>query len=187
MTEDQARAICGANGATLSIKQRSGIYYVYVSRWLPSRAAAAAGYTVHGGRGQQFERYVCPLAKLADLDEATLRQRIAALPINPNKMRAAAGGQVAAANPSAQSRAVLDLLATVPHERTGIVTWATKASRELSIPREQLAYRLALYRDQLSACGVRLAQSTRHRTLFVPMVGRDEGAYYSHIWREHEN
>ena len=80
--------------------------------------------------------------------------------------------------------AALDLLATVPQERTGILTWAKEAAARLSIPREQLAYRLAVYRDDLAAAGVRLAQSTRYRTLFVPHVGQDSGAYYSHIWKE---
>jgi len=80
--------------------------------------------------------------------------------------------------------AFFDLLATIPARRTGILTWARAASAALSIPTEQLAYRLALYRDQLATQGVRLAQSTRHRTLFVPNVGEDSGAYYSHIWKE---
>ena len=76
------------------------------------------------------------------------------------------------------------LLDTIPGERTGIATWAREAGKALSIPTEQLAYRLAFYRDQLTAHGVRLAQSTRYRTLFVPNVGQDDGAYYSHIWKE---
>jgi hypothetical protein len=29
-----------------------------------------------------------------------------------------------------------------------------------------------------------LAQSTRYRTLYIPTVGTDEGAYSSHIWIE---
>jgi hypothetical protein len=81
---------------------------------------------------------------------------------------------------------VVALLATIPAERTGILTWASAASKELSIPTEQIAYRLGLYRDQILAQGVRLAQSTRYRTLYVPVVGTDEGAYYSHIWIEHQ-
>ena len=76
------------------------------------------------------------------------------------------------------------LLDTIPTERTGIMTWAKNASRLLSIPTEQLTYRLALHRDALNSHGVRLSQSTRHRTLFIPTLGEDSGAYYSHIWRE---
>ena len=76
------------------------------------------------------------------------------------------------------------LLDTIPAERTGIMTWAKNTSKVLSIPTEQLAYRLALHRDALNSHGVRLSQSTRHRTLFIPTLGEDSGAYYSHIWRE---
>jgi len=60
---------------------------------------------------------------------------------------------------------IFDLLATIPTRRTEILTWAAAASKALSIPREQFAYRLRLYRDQLINHGVRLAQSTRHRTV----------------------
>ena len=80
--------------------------------------------------------------------------------------------------------ALIDLLGTIPTERTGIVTWASVASKRLSIPIEQIAYRLGFYREQLLAHGVRLAQSTRYRTLYIPTVGTDQGAYYSHIWIE---
>lgn len=80
--------------------------------------------------------------------------------------------------------AAVDLLATIPTRRTSILTWASAASKQLSIPTEQIAYRLGLYRELLLAHGVRLAQSTRYRTLYIPTVGTDEGAYYSHIWIE---
>ena len=83
-----------------------------------------------------------------------------------------------------KSSTLFALLDTIPSERTGIVTWAKSASQVLSIPTEQLAYRLALHRDALIDHGVRLAQSTRHRTLFIPTLGEDSGAYYSHIWKE---
>ena len=93
-----------------------------------------------------------------------------------------AGGDRRAAKPL--TPALIDLLGTIPTERTGIVTWASVASKRLSIPTEQIAYRLGLYREQLLAHGVRLAQSTRYRTLYIPTVGTDQGAYYSHIWIE---
>jgi hypothetical protein len=85
MTEDQARAICAAEGATFSVRKRRNSHYIYVSRWLPRRAAEAVGYKVSTSNGQQVDRYVCPLDKLGDLDEETLHQRIASLPRNPNK------------------------------------------------------------------------------------------------------
>lgn len=85
MTEAEARAICAAEGATFSVRKRRNTYYVYVSRWLPRRAAEAAGYKVSTSNGQQIDRYVCALVKLANLDEQTLLRRIASLPKNPNK------------------------------------------------------------------------------------------------------
>lgn len=85
VTEDQARAICAELGATLSIRKRKGIPYVYVARWLPRAAVEAAGRKTSKSRGQQFDRYVAPLARLDQVDEETLRQRIAELPQNPNK------------------------------------------------------------------------------------------------------
>lgn len=86
MTEDEARRICAELGATFSIRNRRGKPFVFVCRWIPARAARAAGYKVSTSNGQQFDRYVCALEKLGDLDEQTLRQRIAALPVNPNKL-----------------------------------------------------------------------------------------------------
>jgi len=86
MTEDEARRICTELGATFSVRKRKGIPYLYVARWLPRRAAEAAGYKATTSNGQQFDRYIGPLAKLAEISEATLRQRIADLPINPNKV-----------------------------------------------------------------------------------------------------
>ena len=83
-----------------------------------------------------------------------------------------------------KSSTLFALLDTIPSERTGIITWAKSASQVLSIPTEQLTYRLTLHRDALNSHGVRLSQSTRHRTLFIPTLGQDSGAYYSHIWRE---
>ena len=90
----------------------------------------------------------------------------------------------ASASVPSKSSTLFALLDTIPSERTGIVTWAKSASQVLSIPTEQLTYRLALHRDALNAHGVRLAQSTRHRTLFIPTLGEDSGGYYSHIWKE---
>lgn len=209
MTEEQARAICNELGATLAIKRRRNALYVYVQRWVPKSSLPAHW---KGEGGQAFERYVCSLKKLSQLDEKTLRMRIAALPDNPNKLPEE-GQYLARTHPhialwhaqtdtpearptipidgtgrqkktSRSAQAVNEIVATIPHERTGIITWATQAQQSLSIPREQLAYRLALYRDQLITQGVRFAQSTRHKTLFIPSMGIDEGAYYSHIWRE---
>ena len=90
----------------------------------------------------------------------------------------------ASASVPSKSSTLFALLDTIPSERTGIVTWAKSASQVLSIPTEQLTYRLALHRDALNAHGVRLAQSTRHRTLFIPTLDEDSGGYYSHIWKE---
>lgn len=86
MTEDRAREICAQLGATLTMrrKQRGGVY-LYASRWLPARVALEAGYKVGLSNGAQFDRYLCSLDALADLDESTLRMRIASLPQNPNK------------------------------------------------------------------------------------------------------
>jgi hypothetical protein len=95
-----------------------------------------------------------------------------------------AGTDPAGGKPLTPAGTFFDVLATIPARRTGILAWARAASTALSIPREQLAYRLALYRDQLAAHGVHLAQSTRYRALFVPHVGQDSGAYSSHIWKE---
>ena len=91
---------------------------------------------------------------------------------------------IADASVPSKSSTLFALLDTIPSERTGIMTWAKSASQVLSIPTEQLTYRLALHRDALTQHGVRLAQSTRHRTLFIPTLGEDSGAYYSHIWKE---
>ena len=91
---------------------------------------------------------------------------------------------IADASVPRKSSTFFALLDTIPSERTGIMAWAKSASQVLSIPTEQLTYRLALHRDALNAHGVRLAQSTRHRTLFIPTLGEDSGAYYSHIWKE---
>jgi hypothetical protein len=226
MTEDEARRLCTEQGATFSIRRRRGIPYVYVSRWLPRRVAEAAGYKPSRSNGQQFDRYVCPLAKLYQVSEATLQQRVASLPQNPNKQpkdgqhldrtlpavaawHAEAGtlkdslstsSQLKEAHPEAHPTGTQhgatadksstpgdvlpDLLATIPPTRTRILAWAKDAAGQLAIPREQLAYRLAFYREQLSAMGVRLAQGAGRRTLFVPQVGQDAGTYYSHIWRE---
>jgi hypothetical protein len=183
MTEDEARQICAQAGVTLAVRKRGQHQYVYVSRWLPRAAAEAAGYKASASTGQQFDRYVCPLVKLGDLDAVTLRQRIAALPENPNKrtMRAGVAGQE---RRSAVAGAFFDLLDTIPSARTGMRTWASAASRTLAIPLELVAYRVAFYRRELEAAGVRLAQSTRHRTFCVPVLGTEQGVYYSHIWRE---
>lgn len=183
MTEDQARAICAELGVTFSIRQRKGSAYVYVSRWLPRAAAEAAGHQASSSNGQQFDRYVGPLAQLPQIDADTLRQRIAALPLNPNKdkPKTPAGRSRAATAPGP---AFHGLLATIPRERTGILAWANAAGATLQIPREQISYRLAFYRDQLAAAGVHLAQSTRYRALFVPTLGSDTGSYFSHIWQE---
>ena len=183
MTENEARAICAELGATFSIRQRKGSTYVYVSRWLPRAAAEAAGHQASSSNGQQFDRYVGPLDKLAQIEPNTLRQRIAALPLNPNKSttRPTATRRPAATAPGP---AFHGLLATIPRERTGILRWAAAASATLQIPREQISYRLAFYRDQLAAAGVHLSQSTRYRALFVPRLGSDTGGYFSHIWRE---
>src|SRR5512145_360164 len=212
MTEDQARAICAERGATFSIKMRSGRPYVYVARWVPSHAASARGYTVHKGRGQSFDRYVCPLAALGQLDEPTLRLRIAALPVNPNQRpttghqhdqaagecddqnrtkgrmrtpgRDSAASAVASSQERTPDRVFFDLLATIPTERTGIRIWAKAARNALALPQELLMHRLVRYRTQLVAAGVRLAQSTRYNTLCIPDADGDDGRYYSHIWRE---
>ena len=183
MTEDQARAICAELGATFSIRQRKGIAYVYVSRWLPRAAAEAAGHQASTSNGQQFDRYVGPLAQLPQIGTDTLRQRIAALPLNPNKntTRPPPTRKPAATAPGP---AFHGLLATIPRERTGILRWAAAAGATLQIPREQISYRLAYYRDQLAAAGVHLAQSTRYRALFVPTLDSDTGGYFSHIWRD---
>ncbi len=210
MTEEQARTICAELGATLNIKRRRKALYVYVQRWIPSRSLPA--HWKKSPNGQAFDRYICSLKKLPELDEATLRRKIAALPDNPNK-RPTEGQYLDRTHPdmalwhaqtdtpearptipidgtgqkkkSARSaQAIADLVALIPQERIGILTWAAQVEKRLSIPREQLTYRLALYRDELEGQGMRLAQSTRHRTLFIPKIGADEGAYYSHIWRE---
>jgi hypothetical protein len=85
VTEDEARAICAELEATLSIKRRKGIPYVYVARWLPREIVEAAGWKASKSRGQQIDRYIAPLARLDQVSEDTLRQRIAELPTNPNK------------------------------------------------------------------------------------------------------
>jgi hypothetical protein len=180
MTEDQARAICRELGATFSIRQRKGIAYIYVSRWLPRAAAEAAGHQASRSNGQQFDRYVGPLDRLAQIEADTLRQRITALPLNPNKQKA----RPSATHKGAPGPAFFALLATIPHKRTGILRWAVGAGATLKIPREQISYRLAFYRDQLVAAGVHLAQSSRYRALFVPTLGSDTGSYFSHIWRD---
>ena len=112
-----------------------------------------------------------------------MRARIAALPLNPNKdkPKAAPTRQPAATAPGP---AFHGLLATIPRQRTGILRWAAAADATLQIPREQISYRLAYYRDHLAAAGVHLAQSTRYRALLVPTLGSDTGGYFSHIWRE---
>ncbi len=183
MTEDQARAICAELGATFSIRQRKGIAYVYVSRWLPRAAAEAAGHQASRSNGQQFDRYVGPLDKLPQIGTDTLRRRIGALPLNPNKdkPKTLPTRQPAATAPGP---AFHGLLATIPRERTGILAWASTAGATLQIRCEQISERLACYRDHLAATGVHLSQSTRYRALFVPTLGSDTGGYYSHIWRE---
>jgi hypothetical protein len=183
MTEDEARTICRELGATLSIRQRKGKSYIFVSRWLPRQAAEAAGHQASSSSGQQFDRYVGPLDKLNQISPDTLRERIATLPLNPNKDKSKSAP---ARKPAtfATSPAFHELLETIPTERTGILRWAKAATLTLKIPREQLSYRLAFYRDQLAAAGVHLAQSTRYRALFVPTLGSDTGGYFSHIWQE---
>jgi hypothetical protein len=182
MTENEARAICAELGATFSIRQRKGSAYVYVSRWLPRAAAEAADHQASKSNGQQFDRYVGPLDKLAQIDPDTLKERIAVLPVNPNKTKPPAGRKPAFAP---QSSAFHELLTTIPTERTGILRWAKAAALTLKIPREQLSYRLAFYRVQLATAGVRMAQSSRYRALFVPTLDTDSGGYFSHIWRDH--
>lgn len=86
MTEEQARTICAELGATLSIKRRNKALYVYVQRWLP--AAWLPDHWKKSTNGQAFDRYICSLKKLPELDEATLRRKIAALPDNPNRLPA---------------------------------------------------------------------------------------------------
>jgi hypothetical protein len=192
VTEDEARALCAELGATFSIRKRRGIPYVYVARWLPRRAVEALGWKSTTSNGQQFDRYVCPLSKLPDLDAETLRERIAVLPTNPNKHEPEAqeltGGAEGGLADAHLTDAALELLATIPPKRTGILTWAKDATARLAIPREQLAYRLAVYLDDLAAAGVRLAQvasqDIQTQSLFIPRVGQDAGAYYSHIWKE---
>jgi hypothetical protein len=181
MTENEARAICAELGATFSIRTRKGSAYVYVSRWLPRAAAEAAGHHPSSSNGQQFDRYVGPLDKLAQISPDTLKERIATLPLNPNKSKTPTTRKPAA---TPASPAFHDLLATIPQERTGILRWARATGATLKIPREQLSYRLAFYRVQLAAAGVRMAQSSRYRALFVPTLDTDSGGYYSHIWRE---
>ena len=83
MTEEQARTICAELGATLNIKRRRRALYVYVQRWIPSESLPA--HWKKSPNGQAFDRYICSLKKLPELDEATLRRKIAALPDNPNK------------------------------------------------------------------------------------------------------
>jgi hypothetical protein len=180
MTENEARAICAELGVTFSIRRRKGTPYVYVSRWLPRAAAEAAGREASSSNGQQFDRYVGPLDKLDQIGPNTLKERIAALPLNPNKRTT----RPTASRKAAPGPAFFALLATIPHKRTGILRWANVAGATLKIPREQISYRLAFYRDQLAAHGVHLAQSTRYRALFVPALGSDTGGYFSHIWRE---
>lgn len=207
MTEDEARRICADEGAIFTVKKRGSMAYIYVTRWLPRRTAEALGYKVSKSNGQNYDRYVCPLAKLDQLTPEVLRQRIASLPVNPNKLAAegqhldrstpqlaqwhAEAGtpatspkQPARPKPRPLTAAAAALLATIPTERTGVRSWAAAACKALSIPTEQLVYRLAVHREALISHGVRLAQSTRYRTLFIPTIGQDEGAYYSHIWRE---
>jgi hypothetical protein len=181
MTEEQARAICRELGATLSIRQRRGKGYVFVSRWLPRQAAEAARHQASKSNGQQFDRYVGPLAQLDQISPDTLKERIAALPLNPNKSKTPTTRKPAT---TPASSALHELLATIPQERTGILRWAKAAGASLKIPREQLSYRLAFYRVQLAAAGVRMAQSSRYRALFVPNLDTDSGGYFSHIWRE---
>lgn len=112
MTVDEARAICAELGATLSIRKRKGTPYVYVARWLPRAAVEAAGWKVSKSNGQQFDRYVAPLARLDQVEEATLRQRIAELPQNPNKQDPA----------SQQLDPPLPLRATAGHSRSTLET-----------------------------------------------------------------
>lgn len=76
------------------------------------------------------------------------------------------------------------LLATIPHERTGILRWAAAAGATLKIPREQISERLAYYLDQLATAGVHLAQRTRYRALLVPTLDSNSGGYFFHIWRD---
>ncbi len=184
MTENEARAICAELGVTFSIRQRKGIAYVYVSRWLPRAAAEAAGHQASRSNGQQFDRYVGPLAQLPQIGPDTLRQRIAALPLNPNKDKPKTPPAGRTSTATAPGPAFHGLLATIPRERTGILHWANATGATLQIPREQISYRLAFYRDHLAAAGVHLAQSTRYRALFVPTLGSDTGSYFSHIWHE---
>jgi hypothetical protein len=169
-------------GATLSIRQRKGKGYIFVSRWLPRAAAEAAGHLPSSSTGQQFDRYVGPLDKLALISPDTLKERIAALPLNPNKDTAKTRVSKPTATPA--SPAFHELLTTIPTERTPILRWAKAASASLKIPREQISYRLAFYRVQLATHGVRMAQSSRYRALFVLTLGSDTGGYFSHIWRE---
>lgn len=85
MTEERARAICRELGATFTLRKRRNALYCYVSRWVPRRVVEATGWkTQHSSNGQAFDRYVCALAQLGQVSEATLRQRIAVLPANPN-------------------------------------------------------------------------------------------------------
>jgi hypothetical protein len=181
MTEQEARAICRELGATLSIRQRRGKGYIFVSRWLPREAAEAAGHQASKSNGQQFDRYIGPLDKFDQISPDTLKERIAALPVNPNKSKTPTTRKPAA---TPASPALHELLTTIPQERTGILRWAKAAALTLKIPREQISYRLAFYRVQLAAHGVRMAQSSRYRALFVPTLDSDTGGYYSHIWRE---
>jgi hypothetical protein len=176
MTEDEARAICVELGATYTVRTRRGQRYIYVSRWAPRTADQP---------GRQHDCYVGPLAQLAQISADTLRQRIATLPIPPRPHPHGVTPPPAAAPPTPPlGTAFVALLGTIPHTRTGILTWAAQAEHQLSIPREQISYRLAFYRAALTTHGMRLAQSTRYRALFVPDLGTDSGSYYSHIWRD---
>lgn len=87
MTEDQARGLCRKHGALFSIRKRRERRFVYVVRWLPTGTVQALGHKPGISRGQSFDRSVWSLNQLAEIDEATLVQRIADLSVNPNKQK----------------------------------------------------------------------------------------------------
>lgn len=180
MTENEARAICSERGATFSIRQCKGIPYVYISRSLPHPTAKADPHH----NSYQFGGYLCPLTQLAQICADTLKEHIAALPFNPNKCppKLQTTPKPATVPPGP---AFHELLATIPQERTNILSWAAAAALTLKMTREQISYHLAVYHDQLAAAGVKMTQSSRYRALFVPTLGTDSGSYFSYIWRDH--